>query len=309
MKIEKNKVVFAAVLAVIVLFLICYGITLSREDQPEEKLTQTEIPVLEQEQLEYESKLDALNDLKKVNPQTAPSIYDENLLDSLGYYNPQYAEQEKQRVVDSIYRANKKLYNAQESKTSIRTSNQKAIPAEPTTEIRDQELEVISQELGLAHQLFFAAATSTSLKATALDPENEDVVQAVVDGDQVVKANTRIQLRLVEAITIKGTRIPKNTKVFGTISFQPNRALIKIEQINNHPVVLEAFDLQDGLEGIYVENNFRAQANREVMDDVLQDINIPSLPQVSGISQLLRRDNRNVKVTVLNNYRMLLKIK
>ena len=309
MKIEKNKIVFAAVLAVIVLFLVCYGISLSMEDESEEQLTQTEIPILEQEQLEYESKIDALNDLKKVKPQTAPSIYDENLLDSLGYYDPEYAEKEKQRVVDSIYRANKKLYNAQESKTSIKTSNQKAIPAEQSPEVQQQERQVIHQELGLEHQLFFAAATSTSLKATALDPENEDVVQAVVDGDQVVKANTRIQLRLVEAITIKGTRIPKNTKVFGTISFQPNRALIKIEQINHHPVVLEAFDLQDGLEGIYVENNFRAQATREVMDDVLQDINIPSLPQVSGISQLLRRDNRNVKVTVLNNYRMLLKIK
>ena len=309
MKIEKNKIVFAAVLAVIVLFLVCYGISLSMEDESEEQLTQTEIPILEQEQLEYESKIDALNDLKKVNPQTAPSIYDENLLDSLGYYNPQYAEQEKQRVVDSIYRANQKLYNTQESKTSIKTSNQKAIPAEQSPEVQQQERQVIHQELGLEHQLFFAAATSTSLKATAMDPENEDVVQVVVDGDQVVKANTRIQLRLVEAITIQGTRIPKNTKVFGTISFQPNRALIKIEQINHHPVVLEAFDLHDGLEGIYVENNFRAQATREVMDDVLQDINIPSLPQVSGISQLLRRDNRNVKVTVLNNYRMLLKIK
>jgi len=309
MKIEKNKVVFAAVLAVIVLFLVCYGITLSKEDQTEEQLTQTEIPILEQEQLEYDSKLDALNDLKEVKAQTAPSIYDENLLDSLGYYDPEYAEKEKQRVVDSIYRANKKLYNAQESKTSIKTSNQKAIPAEQSPKVQQQERQVIHQELGLEHQLFFAAATSTSLKATALDPESEDVVQAVVDGDQVVKANTRIQLRLVEAITIKGTRIPKNTKVFGTISFQPNRALIKIEQINHHPVVLEAFDLQDGLEGIYVENNFRAQATREVMDDVLQDINIPSLPQVSGISQLLRRDNRNVKVTVLNNYCMLLKIK
>ena len=309
MKIEKNKVVFAAVLAVIVLFLVCYGITLSKEDQTEEQLTQTEIPILEQEQLEYDSKLDALNDLKEVKAQTAPSIYDENLLDSLGYYDPEYAEKEKQRVVDSIYRANKKLYNAQESKTSIKTSNQKAIPAEQSPEVQQQERQVIHQKLGLEHQLFFAAATSTSLKATALAPESEDVVQAVVDGDQVVKANTRIQLRLVEAITIKGTRIPKNTKVFGTISFQPNRALIKIEQINHHPVVLEAFDLQDGLKGIYVENNFRAQATREVMDDVLQDINIPSLPQVSGISQLLRRDNRNVKVTVLNNYRMLLKIK
>lgn len=309
MKIEKNKIVFAAVLAVIVLFLVCYGISLSIEDESEEQLTQTEIPILEQEQLEYESKLDALNDLKKVNPQTAPSIYDENLLDSLGYYNPQYAEQEKQRVVDSIYRANQKLYSAQESKTYIRTSNQKAIPAEQSPEVQQQERQVIHQKLGLEHQLFFAAATSTSLKATALDPKSEDVVQAVVDGDQVVKANTRIQLRLVEAITIKATRIPKNTKVFGTISFQPNRALIKIEQINHHPVVLEAFDLQDGLKGIYVENNFRAQATREVMDDVLQDINIPSLPRVSGISQLLRSDNRNVKVTVLNNYRMLLKIK
>ena len=47
MKIEKNKIVFAAVLVVIVLFLVCYGITLSREDQPDKQLTKTEIPVLE----------------------------------------------------------------------------------------------------------------------------------------------------------------------------------------------------------------------------------------------------------------------
>ena len=309
MKIEKNKIVFAAVLVVIVLFLVCYGITLSREDQPDKQLTKTEIPVLEQEQLEYESKLDALNDLKKVKPQTAPSIYDENLLDSLGYYNPQYAEQEKQRVVDSIYRANQKLYNAQESQTSIKTSNQKAIPAEQSSEVQQQERQVVRQELGLEHQLFFAAATSTSLKVTPMSTGKTNVVQAVVDGDQVVKANSRIRLRLTTSVSLPGSKIPKNTVVFGTISFQPNRALITIEQIHHHPVTIIAYDLQDGLEGIYVENNFRAQASSEVMDDVLQDINIPSLPQVSGISQLLRRDNRNVKVTVLNNYRMLLKIK
>ena len=46
MKIEKNKIVFAAVLAVIVLFLVCYGISLSMEDESEEQLTQTEIPIL-----------------------------------------------------------------------------------------------------------------------------------------------------------------------------------------------------------------------------------------------------------------------
>ena len=101
--------------------------------------------------------------------------------------------------------------------------------------------------------------------------------------------------------------MPKNTPVFGFISFQSNRALIEIENINHHPTKLKAFDLQDGSEGIYVENNFRAEATREVLDDVIGDINIPSVPQVSGLTQVFRRSNRKVKVTVLNNYRLILR--
>ena len=101
--------------------------------------------------------------------------------------------------------------------------------------------------------------------------------------------------------------MPKNTPVFGFISFQSNRALIEIENINHHPTKLKAFDLQDGSEGIYVENNFRAEATREVLDDFIGDINIPSVPQVSGLTQVFRRSNRKVKVTVLNNYRLILR--
>jgi hypothetical protein len=101
----------------------------------------------------------------------------------------------------------------------------------------------------------------------------------------------------------------KNTPIFGFISFQPNRALIEIENINHHPTKLKAFDLEDGSEGIYVENNFRAEVSREVIDDVIGDINIPSLPQVGGITQVFRRNNRRVKVTVINNYRLILKPK
>jgi hypothetical protein len=120
-------------------------------------------------------------------------------------------------------------------------------------------------------------------------------------------ANTRLKMRLTKAATISGKQIPENTLVFGFISFQANRALINIENINHQPTKLKAFDLQDGSEGIYIENNFRAEATREVMDDVIGDINIPSLPQMSGITQVLRRGNRNVKVTVLNNYKLILK--
>ena len=101
--------------------------------------------------------------------------------------------------------------------------------------------------------------------------------------------------------------MPKNTPIFGFISFQPNRALIEIENINHYPTRLKAFDLQDGSEGIYVENNFREEATNEVLDDVVGQVNIPSLPQISGVSRVFRRNNRRVKVTVVNNYKLILK--
>ena len=307
MKIEKNKIVFVAVLAVVILFLICYTIMLNDEDSDNHELEQTTVPKLESDSKEYQSKLDALNDLKEVRKNTAPSIYDESLLDSLGYYDPQFAEKEKQRIVDSIYQGNQIQYEPREYAELGNSTKDVAPRPVLDSAALHQELQVATQEMGLQHQLFFAGATSTSLKKTPVDATTNDVLHAVVDGDQVVKANSRIRLRLTSDNTINGVALSKNTLIFGTVSFQPNRALISIESVNHQAVPLQAYDLQDGLEGIYIENNFRAQASREVFDDVLQDVNIPSLPQVSGISQLLRRDNRNVKVTVLNNYKLLLK--
>jgi hypothetical protein len=116
-------------------------------------------------------------------------------------------------------------------------------------------------------------------------------------------------MRLTKAATINSKKMPKNTLLFGFISFQPNRALIEIENINHHPTKLKAFDLQDGSEGIYVQNNFRAEATNEVLDDVIGDINFPTVPPVGGITRIFRRSNRRVKVTVLNNYKLILKPK
>ena len=71
--------------------------------------------------------------------------------------------------------------------------------------------------------------------------------------------------------------------------------VIEIENINHRPVKLKAFDLQDGSEGIYVENSFRADVSREVVDDIVGDINIAGVPQVSGIQKVFRKNQRTVK--------------
>lgn len=308
MKVEKNKIIFAGVLAIIFLFLISYSVMLMEdEDNDEDTLQQTLVPELEDDQKEYDSKLDAINDLKEVRESTAPSIYDEKLLDSTGLYNPDLPEQQKQRIVDSIYKANRIQY----SEKSDRRIPRKRIPKKQVVRIDSSEIqkeqEIETQEIGLEHQLFFAA--SPKVNELTIIENTDETIYVVVDGEQVVNTNSRLRMRLTQAAEINGKLMPKNTPIFGFISFQPNRALIEIENINHHPTKLKAFDLQDGSEGIYVENNFRAQATNEVLDDVVGQVNIPSLPQISGVTRVFRRNNRRVKVTVVNNYKLILKPK
>tara|TARA_R110002095_G_scaffold38724_1_gene35904 strand:- start:2079 stop:2924 length:846 start_codon:yes stop_codon:yes gene_type:complete len=277
------------------------------DENENDNLEQTLIPDLEENQKEYDSKLDAINDLKEVRENNAPSIYDEKLIDSLGYYDPDLPERERKRIVDSIYDAGKIQY----SEKKYQNFAQKKVETKQPVEIDSveilRELKIEAKELGLEHQLFFAAAPKPN--ELEIIGNTDATIYAVVDGDQIVKANTRLRMRLTKPATINGKLMKKNTQVFGFISFQPNRALIAIENIKHHPTKLKAFDLQDGSEGIYVENNFRAEATSEVLDDMIGDINIPTVPQVGGITKVLRRSNRNVKVTVLNNYKLILKPK
>ena len=306
MKIEKNKIVFATVLAVIVIFLISYAVMIMGEDDNEtESLQQTEVPELEANQKEYNSKLDAINDLKEVRETNAPSIYDEKLIDSLGFFDPELPEREKERIVDSIYASEKIKY----SEVSYQNLGQKSIKPKIVQVVDSiaikKNQQIAAKELGLEHQLFFAASPKSN--DNYIPAHTDATICVVVDGDQVVKANSRLRMRLTEAALINNKIMPKNMLVFGFISFQTNRALIKIKTINHHQTDLKAFDVQDGSEGIYIENNFRGEVSTEVLDDVLGDINIPSVPQVGSITKVLKRNNRNIKVTVLNNYKLILK--
>jgi len=308
MKIEKNKIVFAAVLAVIFLFLISYSVmVMGNDDSGNENLIETSVPKLEEDQKEYDSKLDAINDLKEVRETNAPSIYDEKLIDSLGFYDADLPEREKERIVDSIYSAGKIKYSEKSYRNiGVKKAVTKVAKVVDSAAIKAEQ-KIAAKEMGLEHQLFFASDPKES--AVSVSGTTDAVIYAVVDGDQVVKANSRLRMRLTKAATVNNKRIPKNTPIYGFISFQPNRVLIEIENIQHHPTKLKAFDLQDGSNGIYVENNFRSEVTNEVVGDMVDDLNIAGVPQVSGFKKIFQRNHRNVKVTVLNNYRLILKPK
>ncbi len=303
-KVEKNKLVFAVIILIIIAFLVSYFFLFIVENKAEDDtLKHTSVPVLEENQKIYDSKLEAVNDIKEVRETNVPSIYDEKFIDSLGYYDPELSEKQKERIIDSIYTLGESRYAAIYSAKEERPNP--VLTQKIDTLENQAKRKIEAKEIGLEHQLFFASNPQENSSNEYSTSTSE--IPVVVDGTQVVKTNSRIRLRITKSTIIENKEIQKNTPVFGFISFQANRVLIKIENINSHPTNLKAFDLQDGSEGIYVENNFRAEATTEVLDDLIGDINIPSVPQVTGITKILKRHNRNVKVTILNDYKMILK--
>ncbi len=304
MKIEKNKIVFVSVITVALLFVITYSLYLLSDDSSQaENLTQTAVPELDENQKEYKSKLEAIDALKEARESNAPSIYDEKNIDSLGFYDPDFMDKEKVRIVDSIYKHNKINYSKDTYVVPERYRRKPKVDEDSITAEKDEAIAL--KELGLEHQLFFASDPMVYPKIGIANTDAEIFVE--VDGNQVVKTNYRLRMRLLKDALINGVKVSKNTPVFGFISFKPNRALIEIENIGHRPVKLKAFDLQDGSEGIYVENSFRADVTQEVVDDIVGDINIAGVPQVSGIQKVFRKNQRAVKVTVTNNYKLILK--
>ena len=311
MKVEKNKLIFSIVLVCILLFIGSYAmLVLGEDEEPTLENNQVPVPELEDNQKQYDSKLDALNDLKEVRQTNAPSIYDERLLDSTGIYDPDLLDKRKMQLVDSIYQQGQIKYLEQ----SYENINPRYRPSKPTIEekkdtidvIYEQETEVVVKERALEHQLFFA---SHPIENDDLNAKNTDgFIYVRVDGTQTVKNNYRLQMRLLKDAVIYGQHYSRNTPIYGFVSFKPNRTIIDIENIDHRPVKLKAHDYQDGIEGIYVENSFRAEVTNEIVGDMVDDINIAGVPQVSGFKKIFQRNHRNVKVTITDNYKLILKI-
>jgi len=81
MKIAKKKLVFLGIVIVILIFIIIYGwMAFGETAENENQLEQTTVPLLEENQKEYKTRMEAVDNLKEKKPSNAPSMYAEYLL-------------------------------------------------------------------------------------------------------------------------------------------------------------------------------------------------------------------------------------
>ena len=304
MKLQKNKIVFASIVAFILLFLGGYGyILMTDETEPESSLTQPEIPQWKDAESEFTTKIEAIDALKEERETIVPSVYPDHMIDEKGYFNPDYMEYEKQRIIDSVQgeQTYSENYQFDFEKEADRYNIQK-ITKDPID--TDLEEAITLKELVLQHQLFFASKPKQNF---TVDGHLQIPVQ--VDGDQIVSDGHRLEMRLLEDVQLGGEGVKRNTPIYGFVKIRPNRVLIDIVHINNKEVQLKAHDFQDGSEGIYVENSLKGDIRDQVANDAIGEINVPGFPQVNGVKRLFQRNNRRVKVEIVDNYQLILKHK
>ena len=300
MKIDKKKVVFISIIMIVLLFIMSYTMLIFMEEEVPEKLHIPSVPELKEEQEEYSSKIDALDAIKEERERSIPSVYSENYLDSLDAYAPAI-EDDREWMVDSIIRLG---IVEPEQKAGYEEENNREEPS-GTDELTMGPVVPI-EDLSAGHAAFFLSSVSSEILPKQIK-DTRQKIRAEVNGTQTLRSGDRLELILVEEADIDGTIFPKNTTLYGFASLQLNRVHIRITHIKNREAELKAYDLQDSNEGIYVKNSFSAEAGREVLDDVVQGINIAGLPQIGGIKNIFRKNNRNMKVTILDQYQLILK--
>lgn len=309
MKLDKKKITYAAVIGAVCIFIITYSILVFGGDEPQKDvLQQPQVPLLENTVDTYTSRLDAVDDLKEVKQTNAPSIYDEKYLDSTGVFDPNFLENEKARIVDSIYNNSRINYSegGYRNTIAIRDSVTTALAAkkEAQQKVDSVVIEKIDPKiLALEQQLFFASNPLSRERK-----ENTTSLEVIVDKKQIIKANDRLEMRTLNDVRTEEILIPKNTILYGIVSFKPNRVVLQIENIGGIPLAFTAYDFRDKREGIYVRNTFKEEIQQEVLGEVIEGINVPGVPQITGIKKIFQRSNRQLKILVNRNYKLTLKI-
>lgn len=297
MKLQKNKIVFVMVMVCMVLFTVVYAMfTFGKDKEDVMEPDRIPIPDLEGSPVEYESKLEAIEAIKEERDIMAPQLYPDHMVDDKGYFNPDYMEYEKHRIIDSVYRSRSVPAKSSPSeKNDAVTAQVRTVAEVPNTDSLEVPVTISIQELALSHQLFFASQPRLSIDLGT---------KAHVDGNQMVKEGHRLAMRLDNDMRINGQRFPRGSRIYGFVTIRPNRVLLDIVRVGEHQVKLKVYDLQDGKEGIYVENQLKGEILESGLDATLGEINVPGIPQVSGIKRIFQRNNRTIKVEIKHRYQI-----
>lgn len=138
----------------------------------------------------------------------------------------------------------------QKSLTTRETKQRVRVTIQESTSKSNETPESIQEEEAQEFSFYSKGSTSGNSEAALNDSET---IRAIVHNEQVVRNNAPLRIRIVEAATVQGVEIPKNSIIWGNVSFGRDRVRVSFSNIDIGgriiPFSKEAYG-KDGIKGI-----------------------------------------------------------
>ena len=279
MKLSRNKVVYFSIVASILIFIIAYGVSVFENDKETEPLSAPEVPVPSEEEVQYKDRLEAIDKIEAEREMIIPDIYDAEP-DTAG--------------VDSIL-----------------TSFDDTMSNYPDPEV-DRLVAEYDQDFSGERPLREQAEGYDGQKQDPIfsrdikDTKAYQDLRAVVFTDQVVRSGDRLKLLLSGLTRDKGDG-GEATTVYGICRVNGNRVDIDVSLGDGRQ--WKAFDLLDHQEGLYIKNQRQGISTDNVAREISTEIQVPGIPFIPRIRNLLFQPKRGTKVQLRDQYEFILKPK
>lgn len=229
-------------------------------------------------------------------------------------------EEDLQRMADSILKANQTKVNYGHTSSKSKNNygnNYSPAPKVDREKLRQEEIDRFQKKSKSSFDEFFDGAnakknsqsiSSTSNQNNQKAMPSDAMIYAVISGDQIIKNKDRVTMKLTRDALINGEVYKKNTFIYGIAKFTQNRVNLDITNINQKQVTLTAQDAMDGNIGIYIEGEtLVAESANEAAQEGVNNLNVKGIPIGRTIQRLVSKKQKEPKVQLLNNYKIILK--
>lgn len=314
---EKRKYIAYVVIGFLALALIIYAASDFGSDENNKQVEEFGTP--EGEANKYNSKIEALNGGKEqdttINGDLLGFSTNEPVtVPETTIKKAQNKTIEEEPPVENVARTKPKKQSSGGGGT-IKRKNAVVKKVQP------KEYSINSEEASVQQPTVVAQPTSTPKQVNSNSINNffssskkkavvkQDVIYAVIKGDQMgIKNNQRVTLLLPKDVTIDDKVFKKNTIVYAKATFSGTRVNFTVTSINQNPVQLMGYDAQDGGLGLQVTESLIGETTSGVIDQNANDSGLDDIPVVGKtLNTILRKKNREVKIDLLNNQKMILK--
>ena len=152
----------------------------------------------------------------------------------------------------------------------------------------------------------------------------KNTISACIHGNQTITDGQAVRLRLLEAMRVGKSEMPRNAVIVGMARLQGERLAIVLKSIEHNgmiiPIELAVYD-NDGQEGIFIPKSMEVDAAKEVGANMGSSLNssinissnagaqlVSDLGKgvIQGVSQYISKKMRTVKIHLKAGYKVML---